>query len=236
MNIALILAAGSGSRMKQDIPKQFLTVHEKPVIVYTMEAFQKHPEIDKIAVVCLEGWEPMVRAYGRQFSITKLCSVIPGGKTGQDSIRIGIAELQTKFDKEDFVLVHDGNRPLVTAEIISDNLSVARKYGNAITAIPCSEAILETDDGLTSTTDYQRERLKRTQTPQALRLGELAELHREALQQGIADTVASCTLMIALGRKVYFSRGSEKNIKLTTVEDIDIFKALLTASHEEWYK
>lgn len=235
-NIALIIAGGSGSRMHQDIPKQFLTVNEKPVIIYTLEAFQQHPEIDTIAVVCISGWEQVLWAYSKQFNISKLKYIIPGGETGQGSIRNGVLELEKHFDQEDIVLIHDAIRPMVSAEIISDNIRVANQYGNAITVIPCAEAMMQTEDGLVSVGSYPRDRLKRTQTPQAFHLGQICNLHRRALEAGITNSVASCTLMIEMGEQVYFSAGSEKNIKLTTVEDIDIFKALLAAKRSDWLK
>ena len=235
-NVALIIAGGSGSRMHQDIPKQFITVNEKPVIVYTLEAFEKHPEIDAIAVVCIEGWEQVLRAYAKQFNITKLKYVVTGGKNGQDSIRNGVLELESHYSLDDLVLIHDAIRPMVSAEIISDNIRVAREHGNAITVIPCAEAMMQTDNGLISTGSYPRDRLKRTQTPQAFRIGDICNLHRRALEAGITNSIASCTLMIEMGEQVYFSAGSEKNIKLTTVDDIDIFKALLAAKRSDWLK
>lgn len=235
-NIALLIAGGSGNRMHQDIPKQFITVNERPVIVYTLEAFEKHPEIDAIAVVCIEGWEQVLWAYARQFNITKLKHVVKGGKNGQDSIRNGVYELEKHYAPDDLVLIHDAIRPMVSAEIISDNIRVAREYGNATTVIPCAEAMMQTEDGIVSVGSYPRDRLKRTQTPQAFRIGDICSLHREALKCGITNSVASCTLMIEMGKQVYFSVGSEKNIKLTTVEDIDIFKALLAAKRSDWLK
>lgn len=235
-NVALLIAGGSGNRMHQDIPKQFITVNERPVIVYTLEAFEKHPEIDAITVVCIEGWEQVLWAYAKQFNITKLQFVVPGGKNGQDSIRNGVYELEKHFEKDDFVLIHDAIRPMVSAEIISDNIRVAREFGNAITVIPCAEAMMQTEDGIVSVGSYPRDRLKRTQTPQAFKIGEICDLHRRALAAGIINSIASCTLMIEMGEQVYFSAGSEKNIKLTTVEDIDIFKALLAAKRSDWLK
>ena len=234
--VALIIAGGSGQRMHQDIPKQFLTVNEKPVIVYTMEAFQSHPEINAIAVVCLSGWENILSAYAKQFNISKLQYVISGGKNGQSSIRNGVFELEKHFDKDDIVLIHDAIRPMVSADIISDCIVKTKKFGNAITVIPCVEAMIQTEDGIVSAGTYPRERLKRTQTPQGFKIGEICQLHRDALSAGITNSVASCTLMIEMGKQVYFSHGSEKNIKLTTVEDIDIFKALLIAKRSEWLK
>ncbi len=235
-NISLLIAGGSGNRMGQDIPKQFLTVNERPVIVYTLEAFEKHPEIDAIAVVCIEGWEQVLWAYAGQFNIKKLKLVIPGGRNGQDSIRNGVFELEKHFAPDDIVLIHDAIRPMVSAEIISDNIRVAMEYGNATAVIPCAEAMLQTEDGIVSAGSYPRDQLKRTQTPQAFHLGQICDLHRRALEKGITNSVASCTLMIEMGEKVYFSVGSEKNVKLTTVEDIDIFKALLTAKRSDWLK
>lgn len=234
--VALITAAGKGSRMQQDIPKQFITVNERPVIIYTLEAFERHPDIDAIAVVCLEGWEQVLLAYAKQFNIKKLKHVFPGGESGQESIRNGVFALEKKYAPEDIVLIHDGNRPLVSQEIISENIRVAAQYGNAITAIPCAEAILQTEDGAGSVRSYPREQLRRTQTPQAFHLGDICDLHRKAMEAGITNSVASCTLMIEMGKQVFFSPGSEKNIKLTTVEDIDIFKALLAAKRSDWLK
>ena len=236
MNIALIIAGGSGQRMHQNIPKQFLNVYDKPVIVYTMEAFQNHPDISAIAVVCIDGWQNVLEAYAKQFNITKLSHIIPGGENGQDSIRNGIFELERHYNQDDIVLVHDAIRPMVSSEIISDCIVTAQKFGSAITVIPCAEAMLETSDQETSKASYPRSQLKRTQTPQAFPIGKLADLHRRALQAGITNSVASCTLMIEMDEQVHFSSGSEKNIKLTTVEDIDIFKALLKAKRANWLK
>lgn len=232
--IALLIAGGSGSRMGQSIPKQFLTVNERPVIVYTLEAFQKHPEIDSIAVVCIDEWQSVLKAYANQFNITKLEHIVTGGKNGQESIRNGVYELEKHFNSGDIVLIHDSIRPMVSADIISDCIRVTREKGNAISVIPCAEAMLKTEDGMVSTGSYPREDLKRTQTPQGFRLGDICDLHRRALEKGITNSVASCTLMIEMGEQVNFSIGSEKNIKLTTVEDLDIFKALLMARRSDW--
>ncbi len=235
-NIALIIAGGTGNRMHQDIPKQFLTVNEKPVIMYTLEAFQSHADINEIAVVCIEGWEQVLSAYARQFNITKLKYIIKGGENGQSSIRNGIFELMEHCDGSDIVLIHDAIRPMVSADIISDCIVKTKQYGSAIATIPCAEAMLMTEDGENSSGTYNREHLKRTQTPQGFFLGKICELHKKALEKGITNSVASCTLMIEMGEQVHFSAGSEKNIKLTTIDDIDIFKALLLARRSEWLK
>lgn len=235
-NIALLIAGGSGARMHQNIPKQFLSVNERPVIVYTLEAFQNHAEIDVIAVVCIEGWEQALWAYANQFNITKLKYIIRGGENGQGSIRNGLFELEKHFCVNDIVLIHDAIRPMVSLEIISDCIAKARQFGSAIAAIPCAEAMMQTEDGTVSIGSYPRANLKRTQTPQGFPLGKILNIHRKALACGITNSVASCTLMIEMGEQVHFSVGSEKNIKLTTVDDIDIFRALLGARRSDWLK
>lgn len=234
-NIALIIAGGSGSRMRFAVPKQFMTVMDKPVIIYTLEAFERHPAIDTIAVVCLEGWENILAGYAKQYGITKLKHIAPAGTVGQESIKNGLIELEKYYDGDSVVLVHDGNRPMVSNDVISDCIAITKQNGNAITCIPCQEAMLETQDGVVSNGSYPREKLKRTQTPHGFRLKDLIEAHKEAAKAGITNSVASCTLMIELGKQVYFSNGSEKNIKLTTPEDVEIFKALLKGSKNEIY-
>ncbi len=237
MNIALIIAGGVGARMNQDIPKQFINVYDKPVIIYTLEAFQKHPNIDAIEVVCLDGWHDILRAYSKQFGITKLENIVSGGSVGQESIRNGLFDIATRHnDPDDIVLIHDAIRPMVSSDIISDNIRVCRQYGNAITVIPCTAAMLKTADGLVSDTTIPRDNLKSTQTPQTFFLQEIVEAHKEALKRGITNSIASCTMYIELGKPVYMSIGSEKNLKLTTSEDIEIFMALLHAKRPEWLK
>ncbi len=236
MNIAMIIAGGSGSRMHQDIPKQFLTVNEKPVIIYTLEVFQKHPAVDEIVVVCIEGWEQVLWAYVRQFNLTKVTAIIKGGDCGQNSIYRGLEEIGKHHESGDIVLIHDAIRPMVSEEIISDCIHKTIEYGSAIACIPCAEAMLISENQEDSIRIFDRNHLKRTQTPQGFHLGKLLDVHRKALAKGITNSTASCTLMIEMGEAVHFSKGSEKNLKLTTVEDIDIFKALLLAKRAEWLK
>lgn len=236
MNIAMLIAGGNGQRMKQDIPKQFINVNDRPVIVYTMEAFQKHPNIDAIAVVCLEGWEEILKAYAKQFNITKLQWIFRGGKNGQESLKNGIMGLREVANGDDMILIHDAIRPMVSQEIISGNISCCMRNGSAITVIPCAEAMLMTNDKESSEESIPRDNLARTQTPQAFYLKKLVWAHEEAAKRGITNSIATCTLMIELGEQVYFSTGSEKNLKLTTTDDIEIFKALLHSKKDEWMK
>ena len=239
MNIGLIIAGGSGNRMGQDIPKQFMHVDGAPIIILTMLAFERHPDIDAIAVVCLKGWDTVLQSYANQFSIKKLKWIFPGGDTGFESIHNGIYGLkEAGCDDEDLVLIHDSVRPLLSQEIISSNIATCKAYGYAITGIQCREAILESDDGFTTNTSIPRDRLIRTQTPQTFRLGNIIAAHEEAKEKGITNSVASCTLIAELGtdRVMHIVPGSEKNIKITTVEDLEMIKALMHTSKESWLK
>lgn len=234
--IAIIIAGGSGKRMGQDIPKQFINVGEKPIIVYTLEAFQKHPSIDNIIVVCIDGWHDILTAYAKQFNITKLCSIVSGGSCGQESIKNGLDEAARLFDKNDMVLIHDAIRPMVSNDIISDNIAKCKLYGNATVVAPCTTVVLEKTDETFSEKVINRDNLLLTQTPQAFILSDILSAHKEAKEKGITDSVASCSLYIELGRKVFYSVGDETNIKLTRPGDIQIFKALLSTQKSEWMK
>lgn len=236
MVTALLTAAGTGTRMKQDIPKQFIHVDNKPVIIHTMEAFENHPGVDAIVVVTLESWIDVLWAYARQFNITKLQQVVAGGATGQQSIKCGLDAISVNADPDSTVIVHDGNRPLVSSEIISDSLATFAKYGNAVTAIPCVEVVFESEDGESSHVSLDRDKLYRTQTPHVYKLKDLLWAHARAKELNLTETAASCLLMKELGVESYFSKGSEENIKITTVDDLKIFKALLHTRHEDWLK
>ena len=239
MNIGLIIAGGSGNRMGQDIPKQFMHVDGAPIIIWTLKAFEQHPDIDAIAVVCLKGWDTVLQSYANQFMIKKLRWIFPGGCTGMESIHNGIYGLKDAgCDDEDLVLIHDAVRPLLSQEIISSNIATCKAYGYAITGIQCREAILESEDGFTTSKSIPRDTLIRTQTPQTFRLGNIIAAHEEAKEKGITNSVASCTLIAELGshRTMHIVPGSEKNIKITTVEDLEMIKALMHTSKESWLK
>lgn len=237
-NIALIIAGGSGNRMGQDIPKQFMHVDNCPIIIHTLKAFETHPNIDAIAVACLKGWETVLQSYANQFCITKLKWIFPGGNNGQESIYNGIYGLKDSgCDDKDLILIHDAVRPLLSQDIISSNIAICKAYGYAITGIQCREAILESEDGFSSRISIPRDKLIRTQTPQTFRLKNILEAHSKAKQEGITDSVASCTLIAELRlAEMHIVPGSEKNIKITTTEDLEILKALMHTSKEQWLK
>lgn len=239
MNIALLTAGGTGNRMGQDIPKQFMPIDNKPVIIYTMESFQRHPDIDAICVICLKGWEVVLQSYANQYNITKLKWIFEGGKTNQESILNGLKGLkEAECNDEDIVLVHDGVRPLVSKDIITNNIEICRKYGYAVTGLLCKEAIMEKVDNVVEAIEIPRERLVRTQTPHTYKLGILLSAHKKANEMRVVNTVASCTLMAAIGVKdQHLVEGSEMNgLKLTRPQDVELFKALLHSEGEAWMK
>ena len=238
MNIAIIIAAGSGSRMRQDIPKQFIHVYDKPVLFYTMEGFQKHPLIDAIEVVCLSGWENMVWAYAKQFNVTKLQWVVPGGSTCQESIRNGVYHLEGIAAPKDTVVIHDGIRPLIDESVLTDVIEKCRLHGNAVTSLPYNEQIFIVDDEYSPVRYIPRETLRRVSTPQAYRFDLLDEKYHEAFEKeiGIYGSSYTNTMMVELGVRLYFAAGSDRNIKLTTPADLELFKAYLDSDRSNWLK
>lgn len=232
MNVAIIIAGGVGSRMGQEIPKQFINVGEKPVIVYTLEAFQEHPLVDAIEVVCLAGWEQVLRAYARQYKIDKLKWVVKGGASGQESIRNGVYNFEGVLAEDDICIVHDGVRPMLDPEVITDVVRVAKERGNAVTSMPYNEQIFLVDkkDSATTTQYIPRETLRRMSTPQAYRFGLLDSKYHEAFEKGVGIDGSNYTntMMVQLGVRLNFAVGSDRNIKLTTPENLEFFRAWAT--------
>lgn len=238
MNIAVIIAGGYGSRMGQDIPKQFINVYDKPILIYTLEAFQKHPQIDAIEVVCIDGWHDILRAYAKQFNITKLKWIVEGGNTGQESIRNGVYNLEDKCNSDDIIIIHDGIRPLVDETVLSDVIIKCKQYGNAVTSLPYNEQIFVIDDDISTTKYIPRETLRRVSTPQAYKFGKLKWAYDQAFEKeiGIYGSSYTNTMMVELGEKLYFAAGSDKNIKLTTKDDLEMFKASIKLEKDNWIK
>ena len=240
MNIAIIIAGGAGSRMGQDIPKQFINVYDKPILIYTLEGFQRHPMVDAIEVVCIEGWDHVVWAYAKQFGISKLKWIVKGGKSGQESIRNGVYNLEDKCTKEDVIIIHDGIRPLVEPTVLTDVINKAHKYGNAVTSLPYNEQIfvISEDDEATTMKYIPRETLRRVSTPQAYTFELLDTKYHEAFEKeiGIYGSHYTNTMMVELGVRLHFAVGSDKNIKLTTKDDLELFKGYLTREKDTWLK
>lgn len=226
--------------MGQDIPKQFINVYDKPILMYTLEGFQRHPMVDAIEVVCIEGWENMVQAYANQFNITKLKWIVKGGGSAQESIRNGVLNLEGKAAADDTIIIHDGIRPMIDDTVLTDVIEKAQQYGNAVTSLPYNEQIfvVSNDDSETTTQFIPRETLRRVSTPQAYRFDLLSEKYHEAFEKGIGiyGSHYTNTMMVELGVRLHFAKGSDKNIKLTTKDDLELFKGYLTKDKDTWLK
>ena len=231
MTVAVIIAGGVGSRMGANIPKQFVQVDGKPVLFYTLEAFQNHPQIDAIEVVLIAGWEKNVERWRAQYGITKLKWIVSGGATGQESIRNGVFALEGKCNPDDVVIIHDGIRPLVEPTVLDDVIAKAREFGTGVTSMPYNEQIFLVDAAQPETTVkyIPRETLRRVATPQAYRFDLLDAKYHEAFEKkiGIYGSSYTNTMMTELGVRLHFAAGSDRNIKLTTPGDIDIFKGMI---------
>lgn len=238
MNVAIIIAGGSGHRMNQDIPKQFINVYDKPILIYTLESFQRHPDIDEIEVVCIDGWHDILRAYAKQFNITKLKSIVSGGASGQESIRNGVFSLEGYCSVDDTIIIHDGIRPLVDESVLSDVIVKCKKYGNAVTSLPYNEQIFRVKDDISTKEYIPRETIRRVSTPQAYKFGKLLWAYKEAFSKeiGIYGSSYTNTMMVDLGETLYFASGSDKNIKITTKDDLELFKAYLKLERDSWIK
>lgn len=197
MNIAVLLAGGVDPTFQMDIPKQFVNVYNKPIIVYTMQKFQNHPEIDAIMIACLKGWENMVQAYAKQFHIDKLKWIITGGLTGQDTSKLAADELSKSCGDEDIVIIHDSIRPLVSDEIISDSIRVCKEKGMGISSVSSMDNVMLTNDGESGLQSISRYTFRRIQTPQTYQLGNLRKFHEEAAaERNSLCQNSSCLLMI----------------------------------------
>ncbi len=239
-NIAIIIAGGSGNRMGQDIPKQFINVYDKPVLIYTLEGFQRHPMIDAIEVVCIDGWEKVLQAYANQFNISKLQWITKGGDSAQESIRNGVYNLEGKVNDDDIIIIHDGIRPMIDDSVLTDVINKAEEYGNAVTSMPYNEQIfvVDKDDENTTIQFIPRETLRRVSTPQAYRYDLLNTKYHEAYARniGIHGSHYANTMMVELGVRLHFAKGSDKNIKLTTKDDLELFKGYMTKEKDTWLK
>ncbi len=235
MIVAIIVAGGSGVRMNMNIPKQFVLVEGKPVLLYTLENFQNHPMVDAIEVVCIDGWQDDVWAYAKQYGIDKLKWIVTGGATVQQSIRNGIENLKDVCGEDDAVIIHDGIRPLVDADVLDDVIEKCRLHGNGVTSMPYNEQIFIVDDELSTIRYIPRETLRRVATPQAYRYGLVRSAYEEAFRReiGIYGSSYTNTMMVELGHRLYFAKGSDKNIKLTTPDDLAIFRGYMHNKKEQ---
>lgn len=231
MTVAVVIAGGVGSRMGANVPKQFVLVEGKPVLFYTLEAFEKHPMVDAVELVLIEGWERDVEDWKEQYGTSKLKWIVKGGASGQESIRNGVYGLEDKCAEDDIVIIHDGIRPLVQPEVLEDVIAKARQFGTGVTSMPYNEQIFLVDEkDPTITRKYiPRETLRRVATPQAYKFKLLDQAYHEAFEKriGIYGSSYTNTMMTELGHELHFAAGSDKNLKLTTPGDLEIFRAYL---------
>lgn len=232
MNIGVIFAGGVGSRMhSKEKPKQFLEIYNKPIIIHTIEVFEKHPLVDAVVVVCVEEWIPHLEKLLYKYRIEKVRKVVPGGETGQLSIYNGLIAAKELVGKEkSIVLIHDGVRPLINEKVITDNIESVIKYGSSITTAVVKETILVVNEG-TSTIDYvpSRENSRVARAPQSFWIDDILDAHKKSLAEGERNCIDSCTMMQKYGYELHLVDGPGENIKITTPEDFYILRAILEA-------
>lgn len=229
MNHALIFAGGTGQRMKTtDKPKQFLELHGKPIIIYTIEHFEKHPEIDNILVVCIESYIEELWDLLNRYSIKKVTRIVPGGEGGDISIYNGLRALGDYCVSDDIVLIHDGVRPLINSRLIGENIKLVKEYGNSISIEPTSESVVHIPTGSKEVKVPPRGEMYSVKAPQGFRYSDIWELHQRAHKDGVR-TIDSAHLCSIYDVEMHFIKSSPYNIKITKPQDYYMFRALFEA-------
>lgn len=236
MNIAIIFAGGRGERLNNsfELPKQFLKIEGKEILIHTLLKFEKHSEIDKIYLSVLKEYMAFTRGLIERYGIEKVCKIVEGGSTAQESIYNAIKTASEENKSDSIVLIHDGVRPIITNKVISDNILGVKNYGTAVTVVPCYETIIESRDGLSTNHVPIRKETFKAQAPQSFRLGEILEAHEKIRKSDnpYQDIVDSCTLFNKLGKNTHLVSGNFGNIKVTTPEDVYILKGILEYQNE----
>lgn len=235
MNIAVIFAGGVGSRMhSKERPKQFLEMNNKPIIIHTLEHFEKHPQIDAIAVVCVADWIPYLEKLLYQFRIEKVKKIVPGGSTGQLSIYNGLCAAKEIAQKDDnaVVLIHDGVRPLINAALITDNIKCVQEYGSSITCAIVKETVVEVNANGEIEAIPDRANSRMAKAPQCFRINDILSAHQKALAEQRNDFIDSCTMMQHYGYKLHMTDGPYENIKITTPDDFYTMRAILQVKED----
>lgn len=232
MNIAIIFAGGVGQRLnngENSTPKQFLKINDKPIIIRTLELFQTHKDIDKIYISIHPDYYEYMQELVKYYYITKTSGIVNGGKTGQESIYNALKLAQKENPQDSIVLIHDGVRPNITEEVITKNIECTKKNGNAITCTPCFETILISENGINPEHVPYRKDTYAAQAPQTFHLGEVIEAHEitRKTNPNYTDIVDTCTLYKTLNKKTFMVKGNRGNIKITTIEDLYILRALI---------
>lgn len=232
MNIAIIFAGGIGQRLnngENSTPKQFLKINDKPIIIRTLELFQAHKDIDKIYISIHPDYYEYMQDLVKYYYISKTAGIVNGGKTGQDSIYNALKLAQKENPQDSIVLIHDGVRPNITEEVITKNIECTKKNGNAITCTSCFETILISENGINPEHVPYRKDTYAAQAPQTFHLGEVIEAHEitRKTNPNYTDIVDTCTLYKTLNKKTFMVKGNRGNIKITTIEDLYILRALI---------
>lgn len=234
-NYLIMLAGGIGKRMCSEVPKQFLNVSGKPIIVYSIENFQRNEQIEKIVIVCVKEWIDYLKELIKEYKLTKVEWIIEGGDTGHDSIRNGVFFLKDKIDPNDFIVIHDAVRPVLPQKAIDEVLRVASMKGNASSSIVCHPPIVYTDDFESGISDIDREHVMLTASPQVYRYSLALRCYEQAELENRHNFTFTSSLLIYYGERVYFAKGTTSNIKITRKEDLALFEALLTVPEELLY-
>lgn len=231
MNIAVIFAGGVGKRMhSKDIPKQFLKLHDKPIIIHTLELFENNSHIDAIVVACVKNYIGYLNNLVIKYNLKKVQSIVPGGKTGQESIYHGLKAAEKIGNrKEDIVLIHDGVRPLINNKTIDNNIKSVKKYGSAITSVKAKETIIVVDDNENIKLVNDRSHSRLARAPQSFYLDDILSAHERAIKEQKFDFIDSCSMMTYYGKKLHLVAGPFENIKITTPDDFYTMRALLDA-------
>lgn len=241
MNVAVILAGGVGSRVGADRPKQFIEVLGKPVLAYTIEVFQEHPEIDAIEVVCHKSWKDYLKKMVEGFGLNKVKWVADGGDTFQESVLNGVNYLEDKISRDDIILVHFGASPFITEDIITDCIKICEKKGNAISTIDffllsgAKHSLKSVDDPENFTEEYiDRDTVACMNSPHAFKYGFIKDAYDEAIETGVINEVEphTTTLMYKMGKRIYFAKGSQTNVKITRKEDLELFEGYVMQKQE----
>lgn len=226
MNYAIILAGGIGSRVGANVPKQFVEILGKPVLAYTIEAYQNHPDIDGIEVVCVKNYEATLREMTERYHLTKVRWICQGGATFQDSVYNGVRNLEGQIDPNDIVMVHYGAAPFTTEEIITDAIRVCKEHGSSVSCTPCFQ-LMGTNDGNGESKHWvDRDKYLQIACPQSYRFQYICDIYDEAMEKNLLSKVEPHTtsLMYMMGKTLYPSYSDQSNIKITTKEDLDIFE------------
>ena len=231
--VAIILAGGIGQRMGSSIPKQFLEVNGKPIIIHTIENFERNPRIDSVIVVCNPEWIDHVKTLIDKYGLKKVDKVVEGGITSHDSTRNGIFSLRDELGSDDYIVIHDAVRPILPQRAINEMLDVAIREGNASLAIPCYETVIYTDDQVSGDKELDRSKLMRVQTPQAYRYSQILPLYDRAEKENRHDFIYADLVAINYGVRIFFSSGFINNIKVTKPEDLPLCEYLMGLDEEQ---